>query len=57
MLVLLTIPDDTGVAVHTNDEVPEAGYSGFTFVVIIHAYTKAADVALNKDLPAQVDCV
>jgi hypothetical protein len=54
---LVSIEDDTRVAVHTNDEVPESRNLQFTFVVIIHAYTEGADVALNIDLPALVDSI
>lgn len=49
-----SIPDDPGVTLDANNEVAESRDLGFTFVVIIHAYTKAADVALNKDLPTLI---
>lgn len=55
--ILYPVVYRTRVTIPTQDEVEETGYSGFTVVVIIHAYTKGADVAVNIDLPGHIELV
>lgn len=50
-LFLVSVEDDPGIAVRAYYEALEDWRPGFTFVVIIHTYTKAADVAVLVDLP------